>query len=205
MSLSYEPDPRAWVRIPSQPPDGWAASAAQALASAQGVSDPEQVQWLQVVLCAAASGERGDEDARWVCATDVRRGGIVLDLDLLDLGDDAPDDVTVDDAAAGHTEEFTAGLARGKRIIWVTSVGEGPTPPIPAQSSAASAVRLVSTPASPDSGAESLQGEALYVARVQNSGYLVTLRSSQHQLDLIVDSVAACEAMLATIRVTTES
>ncbi len=181
MSLSYEPDPHSWVLIPAEPEHGWAAAAASTLAEAQNVADPELLDWLQVVLNEAALGDRGDEDARWLCATDVRRGGIVLNLDIVDLGDDVPDEVDVDDAAEGQTEEFSAGAVHGKRIIWVT----------PADAAAEPAA---------EADAEALQGQVLYVGRVEGTGCLVTMRSLPHRLDLIVDSVAACEQMLATMR-----
>lgn len=181
MSLSYEPDPHSWVRIPAEPDDGWAVAAASTLAGAQNVADPELLDWLQVVLNEAALADRGDEDARWLCATDVRRGGIVLDLDIVDLGDDVPDEVDVDDAAEGQTEEFSAGAVHGKRIIWVTPADAAAEPAAAAD-------------------AEALQGQVLYVGRVQGTGCLVTMRSLPHRLDLIVDSVADCEQMLATMR-----
>jgi hypothetical protein len=182
MTLSYEPDPRTWVRIPTEPEDGWAAGAARTLAEAQNVADRDQLDWLQVVLNEAASADRGDEDARWLCAADVRRGGIVVDLDIVDLGDDVPDEVDVDDAAEGQTEEFSAGAVHGKRIIWVTPADAGAEP-------------------AADADAEALQGQVLYVGRSEGRGCLVTMRSLPHRLELIVDSVNDFERMLATMRV----
>lgn len=174
--LRYEPDPSSWTQIPANPDNGWAASSAADLAHRQGADDPAVISNLMALLEAASGIGRGDEDARWVCTTNVRRGGIVVDMDVLDLGDDAPEDVSLDDeAGSGQLEEFSAGNARGKRIVWVTPAGEDTT--------------------------DILQGQVLYVARITDTGYLITMRSGQHPLDLIVESVAACEDMLGTMTV----
>lgn len=181
MSISYTLDARVWIAVPAKPADGWARSAAESLARAQGVQDEEQVAWLAVLAAEAAGLAAGDEDARLMCVTDIRRGAMVLDLAWIDLGEDAPDAVDVDEAATGQTEEFTADLVSGKRIIWVS----------PADADVEPAVGATSDP---------LQGQVLYVGRLAGSGYLITMRSGLHQLDLIVDSVEACEQMLATVR-----
>ncbi|MFV0458943.1 MAG: hypothetical protein ACK5MT_09285 [Actinomycetales bacterium] len=176
MSLTYEPDPRAWIRVPADAGPSWGAEAAGVLARRQGV-EPRLATGLREQLASVAIGEHADEDARWVCAVDAARGGVVLDLDWMDLGADAPDDVAVDDEAAGRTEEFRAGRLTGKRIIWVA-------PP---------------DGANPDDDDSQFEAQVLYVARVEGTGLLVTLRSHQHALRLIVDSVPACERMLATM------
>lgn len=185
MPLSFTPDPTVWIAVPPAPPTGWAASAAESLAAAQGVSDPDRIAWLSLLTADAADRDRGDEDARYLCVTDIRRGGIVLDLDWIDLGELAPDDVEVDEAATGQTEEFVAGSTRGKRIIWVSPADQSIQPP-------------AATDGDP------LQGQVLYVCRLVGTGYLITMRSSLHQLDLIVDSVAACEDLLATVSATAD-
>lgn len=180
MSLSYAPDPRWWIEVPAYPAPGWARAEAERIAAAQDVDDAQLISRLERLATEAADHEPGDEDARWMCVTDLHLGAMVLDLDWIDLGGDAPDEVEVDESAAEQTEEFTAGQTHGKRIVWVT--------PADADSM-------------PASGADNdaLQGQVLYVARVKGTGLLVTMRSNLHSLDLIVASVDACENMLETM------
>lgn len=179
MSLSYSPDPVAWVEIPTDPADGWANGAATQLAAAQGEPGSD-LSHVEGVLTAAQSGA-GDADARWIYLPDLQSDGVVVDLDMVDLGDDVPDDIDVADEASGETEEFSAGLVHGKRIIWVTP-GTG------------------STEATDDTGEEALQGQVLYVGTVRGSGYLVTMRSGQHPIEAIINSVAGCEQLFATMQ-----
>ncbi len=180
MSLTYTPDPVAWVEIPTSVPEGWAADAAQKLAAAQGVNaTDEQLRGVAARLSHAQAGA-GEADARWAFVPDLDAEPFIVDLDSVDLGDDVPTDIDVADEASGQMEEFSAGLVHGKRIIWVSR-----------------------DPDSDDASAsdDALLAQAMYVGTVTGSGYLVTMRSGQHHLEQIVGSVAACEQLLATIQV----
>lgn len=178
MSLTYTPDPVAWVEILTSAPEGWALDAAKVLATAQGGSGTaEQFDGLAGQLIEAQAGA-GEADARWAFLPDLSAEAIIIDIDMVDLGDDVPTDIDVDDEASGEMEEFSAGLVHGKRIIWVSR-----------------------DPNSPQATDEALLAQVMYVGTVTGSGYLVTMRSGQHHLEQIVGSVAACEQLLATMQV----
>lgn len=129
--------------------------------------------WLVSALEAAATGVDESED-RLVLVDAQREATTVVDLDVLDLGADVPDPVGLEDGSTVTTEEFTAGQVRGKRTVWVTPAPEG-------------------------EGEDALLTQALFVGNLNGTGYLITLRTGMLQLDQVVDVLARCEELLATV------
>lgn len=133
--------------------------------------------WLVSALIEAGQ-DLGDAEDRLVLVHTARQQAVVVDLDVLDLGADLPDPVDLDEGATATTEEFTAGVVHGKRTVWVSPV-----------------------PGAAGSGEDALQAQALFVGSPTGTGYLITLRTGQLRLDLVVDTLARCEELLATAKV----
>lgn len=168
MSVRYSPDPAVWISVPRDAAADWARQAAAGVAPA--------APWLVSALVEAGQNVEDAED-RLVLVHASRQQAVVVDLDVLDLGDALPDREDPQDGTA-TTEEFTAGDVHGTRTVWVSPV-----------------------PGAEGSGEDALQAQALFVGGLTGTGYLVTLRTGQLQLDLVVDTLARCEELLATAAV----
>lgn len=133
--------------------------------------------WLVSALVEAGQ-DLGDAETRLVLVHPGRQQAVVVDLDMLDLGADLPDPVDLDEGSTATTEEFTAGVVHGRRTVWVS-----PAPGVEA------------------SGEDALRAQALFVGSPTGTGYLITLRTGQLPLGLVVDTLTRCEELLATAEV----
>ena len=132
--------------------------------------------WLVSALVEAGR-DADDAEDRLVLVHAARQQAVVVDLDVLDLGSQVPD-LEDPDGSTSTTEDFTAGQVHGTRTVWVSPV-----------------------PGAEGSGEDALQAQALFVGTLTGTGYLVTLRTGQLHLGLVVDTLARCEELLATATV----